>query len=153
MHEQYGDVVRIGPNKLSFRTAQAIHDIYTDRKANLIKTGWTHIGEKTNPTYTTHSVSDRNLHAGRRRLLNNAFSDRALNDLHKYIDTEIRRWCHYLDQGVERDVSVWSTLLAVDVLGELCFGKSFDAMKNGGTYLMGLLMETSKFSQRVRADR
>src|SRR3954447_16242868 len=32
-----GDIVRFAPNSLAFRTPGAIQDIYTDRKANVIK--------------------------------------------------------------------------------------------------------------------
>ncbi|OQV10101.1 hypothetical protein CLAIMM_14146 isoform 1, partial [Cladophialophora immunda] len=171
LHEQYGDIVRFGPDKLSFRTAQALNDIYTDRRANMIKTGWTHTGETINPGITTHILSDRQLHAARRKLLNNAFSERAMNSLDKYMLERIRDWCAYLGQGSsdtngdaekpaaatgaaatwgkERDMGQWSTLLTIDVLGELCFGASFNAMKNGACYIMDLLLASARFQQQV----
>ncbi|KIX95989.1 uncharacterized protein Z520_08244 [Fonsecaea multimorphosa CBS 102226] len=165
LHEQYGDVVRFGPDKLSFRTAQALYDIYTDRKANMIKTGWTHTGERINPGITTHVLSDRQLHAARRKLLNNAFSERAMNSLDKYMLERIRDWCAYLGQGgddddkpaekpagtwgKELDMGQWSTLLTIDVLGELCFGASFNAMKTGACYIMDLLLSSARFQQQV----
>ncbi|OAP62347.1 hypothetical protein AYL99_04550 [Fonsecaea erecta] len=167
LHEQYGDIVRFGPDKLSFRTAQAVYDIYTDRKANMIKTGWTHTGETINPGITTHVLSDRQLHAARRKLLNNAFSERAMNSLDKYMLERIRDWCAYLGQarddndddakpekpaatwGKERDMGQWSTLLTIDVLGELCFGASFNAMKTGACYIMDLLLSSARFQQQV----
>ncbi len=34
IHEKYGDVVRIGPNNLSFADPQAIHDIYGPKGAS-----------------------------------------------------------------------------------------------------------------------
>lgn len=37
--ENIGDVVRWAPNALSFRTVEALHDVYADRDANMIKTG------------------------------------------------------------------------------------------------------------------
>ncbi|OAL19048.1 hypothetical protein AYO20_11695 [Fonsecaea nubica] len=168
IHEQYGDIVRFGPDKLSFRTAQALYDIYTDRKANMIKTGWTHVGETINPGVTTHIISDRQLHAARRKLLNNAFSDRAMNSLDKYMLAQIRKWCAHLGQasdsnsddegtrekpatawGKERDMGQWSTLLTLDVLGELCFGASFNSMKSGASYIMELLLSAARFQQQV----
>ncbi|ETI28866.1 hypothetical protein G647_01318 [Cladophialophora carrionii CBS 160.54] len=161
LHEKYGDIVRFGPDKLSFRTAQAVNDIYTDRRANMVKTGWTHAGEMINPGITTHVVSDRQLHAAKRKLLNNAFSDRAMSNLDKYIVERIRDWCAYLAQtdgsnteeksawSKDRDMGHWSTLLTIDVLGELCFGASFDAMKTGGCYIMELLISSSRFLQAV----
>ncbi|EXJ75692.1 uncharacterized protein A1O5_00199 [Cladophialophora psammophila CBS 110553] len=162
LHEKYGDIVRIAPEKLSFRTAQALYDIYTDRKANMVKTGWTHTGEMINPGITTHVLSDRQLHAARRKLLNNAFSERAMNTLDKYMLERIRDWCAHLAQGTEnreksagtawgkeRDMGLWSTLLTVDVLGELCFGASFGAMKAGSCYIINLLLASARFQQQV----
>jgi cytochrome P450 len=127
----------------------------------LIKTGWTHAGEMINPGITTHIVSDRQLHAARRRLLNNAFSDRAMSSLDKYIVERIRDWCAYLGQtddsntdeksawSKDRDMGHWSTFLTIDVLGELCFGSSFGAMKDGGCYIMELLLASARFQQMV----
>ena len=161
MHEKYGNVVRIGPNKLSFNTASAVKDIYTDRKANMIKSGWTHTGERINPSITTHSTSDRQVHAARRKLLNDAFSDRAMNSLDKYIVEQIRQWCSKLgdaDGNAEdemagwskgREMAQWSTFLTLDVLGELCFGASFGAIKSGGSYVLDLLLESARFQQAV----
>ena len=62
LHEKYGDVVRVAPDSLAFRSSKAVHEIY-NRKANVIKTGWTDVSLAINPTISTHSLSDRPLHA------------------------------------------------------------------------------------------
>lgn len=128
----------------------------------MVKTGWTHAGEMINPGITTHTTSNRELHAARRKLLNNAFSDRAMNSLDKFILERIREWCSRLAQTDDenntdeksswskgRDMGHWSTLLTVDVLGELCFGSSFGAMKDGTCYIMNLLLTSAAFQQAV----
>ncbi|KIV78195.1 hypothetical protein PV11_09935 [Exophiala sideris] len=157
LHEKYGDVVRFSPDKLSFRTVGALQDIYTDRRANVIKTGWTATGLRINPGITTHSLSDRELHAKRRRLLNNAFSDSALRNLEPYLLEAVREWCDHLSEprdddgssgwSEERDMSTWSTLFIVDVFGDLCFGAKFGAMKKGSSYILELLMSSVRFQQ------
>jgi cytochrome P450 len=159
-----GEVVRFGPDKLSFRSAQALNDIYTDRRANMIKTGWTRSGEAINPSITTHVTPDRQLHAARRKLLNNAFSERAMNSLDRYIVEQIRDWCAHLGQTASgtngeksswsepRDMGHWSTLLTIDVLGELCFGASFGAIRTGGCYIMDLLLASARFQQMVSTE-
>ena len=154
-----GDIVRFSPNKLSFRTAGALHDIYTDRRANVIKTGWTSAGLRVNPGITTHVLSDRTLHAARRRLLNQAFSESAMKGLEGYVVERIREWCGYLGEpkaqdekegwSKERDMGLWSTLLTVDVLGELSFGSSFGAMKDGYSFIMELLLSSARFQTMV----
>ena len=162
-HEKYGDVVRIGPEKLSFHTSQALNDIYTDRKANMIKTGWTHTGMSINQSITTQLTPDRQLHAARRKLLNNAFSERAMNSADKHIVEKIRLWCAYIgganeqggskssSWGKDRDMGNWSTFLTVDVLGELCFGASFKAIEQGGSYIMSMILASARFQQSVWA--
>lgn len=154
-----GDVVRFGPDKLSFRTAGAIRDIYADRNANMIKTGWTYTGLKINASVTTQFLSDRKLHAARRRLLNNAFSESAMKSLEKYVVETIRDWCDHLVEGSEvngksgwgneRDMGTWSTLLTIDVLGELCFGARFGAMQTGYSYIMELLLSSARLTSLV----
>ncbi|EXJ79115.1 hypothetical protein A1O3_08616 [Capronia epimyces CBS 606.96] len=163
-----GDIVRVSPDKLSFRTSGAIHDIYTDRQANMVKTGWTEASIRSNPFVNTHIMPDRHLHAARRRLLSNAFSEGAMKNLENYVVDRIRDWCNYIAEAPEqnqtkidgekdelsgwskaRDMGIWSTLLTVDVLGELCFGSSFDAMKNGHTFVMDLLLSSSKLNNII----
>lgn len=141
-----------------------MHDIYTDRKANMVKTGWTYVGLTINPNVTTHVLSDRKLHAARRRLLNNAFSEGAMKNLEKYVVACIRDWCTLISEpqtadadkkaawGKERDMGIWSSLLTVDVLGELCFGSRFGAMKEGYSYIMDLLITSSAFQQMVSLE-
>lgn len=82
--------------------------------------------------------------------------------MEEYVVETIRIWCEYLQEppegetglddgdktaagwSRERDISVWSTLLTLDVLGELCFGTSFGAMKAGNSYLTELLIGGSQ---------
>ena len=169
-HEKYGDIVRTGPNSLSFRSAQAVHDIYTDRKANLVKNGWAGTSYAMNAVANTHSLIDRPLHAKRRRLLANAFSESALKSMEVYVLQEIRSFCDYMGQakskptpadgalngspdkgtwGQPRNIGKWANLLTLDVLGELAFGKSFDAMKQGYHMLGEMLLSSSELSQRI----
>lgn len=128
----------------------------------MIKTGWTDAGLRVNPGVTTHVLSDRQLHAARRKLLNHAFSEGALKNLEKYILANIREWCGYMAEpkengekdsqwGKEREMGQWSTNLAFDVLGDLCFGKSFDAMKQGYSYIQKLILSSAVFQTMVSA--
>ncbi len=129
----------------------------------MVKTGWTYVGLRVNPSITTHVLSDRQMHAARRKLLNNAFSEGALKNLEKYVLESIRAWCNYLGEpkenndekaagwSRERNLGIWSTLLTIDVLGELSFGQSFGAMKQGHSYIPQFLMSSAKFQQMVRS--
>lgn len=163
LHEHYGDIVRTAPDSLAFRSIKAVHDIY-DRKANVIKTGWTDVSLAVNPTINTHAMNDRQAHAKRRRLLANAFSDSALRSLEHFIIDRIQAFCDIMAESKSagdevssekdnwskpRDISVWANNLTLDVLGELCFGKSFEALEAGAHMTAELLITSSKINQLV----
>lgn len=158
-HSRYGDIVRWGPNKLSFRSAEAIHDIYTDRKANIIKGGgFVEVNSRASPPPSTQSTVNREVHAARRRLLTHAFSDSALKAMEPYILDTVTKWLGALSDstapqteefkgwGAPKDMGKWATNLTLDVLGELCFGKSFKAIEAGGHWIPDLLMGSAKAS-------
>lgn len=162
LHEKYGDVVRVAPNVLLFRTVKAAHDIY-DRKANVIKAGWTDVALKINPSVSTHNLTDRQIHAKRRRMLANAFSDSALRNQEHLIIDRIQSFCEIMSEpnnansekkgwGQPRDMSTWANNLTLDVLGELCFGKTFGALEAGSHMIGELLVTSSAMNQAVSND-
>ena len=168
LHEKYGDVVRIAPDTLAFRSAKAVHDIY-DRKANVIKTGFTDASLATNPHYHTQSLNDRQLHAKRRRLLANAFSEKALQNLEPFIIDRVQAFCNIMGEAKTvadpvpsekdtnwskaRDISDWANNLTLDILGELCFGKTFGALEAGGHMAAEFLLSSSWTNHVVSSTR
>lgn len=76
-HEKYGNVVRFGPNSLSFNSNTALKDIYgfksNARKADFYKAFWA-----SKDSASTHSSIDKATHARKRRVLSHAFSDAAI---------------------------------------------------------------------------
>ena len=163
LHEEFGDLVRIAPDALSFRSANAVHAIY-DRKANVVKTGWTDVSMAINPTYNTHALSNRQLHSKRRRLLANAFSDSALKNLEHFVIDRVNTFNELMGQPKDardadttekdnwskpRDMSKWANNLTLDVLGELCFGKTFGALEAGTHMAAELLLATAWLSQAL----
>ncbi|KAF3766843.1 cytochrome P450, partial [Cryphonectria parasitica EP155] len=88
LHHKHGDVVRLGPNRLSFATPQAYRDIYGHVKHGqdrFLKNKWYELDE---PRIVR--VRDPIAHAEQRRALSHAFSARALRDqesvIHRYVD-------------------------------------------------------------------
>ncbi|KAE9971630.1 hypothetical protein Vi05172_g9370 [Venturia inaequalis] len=164
LHQRYGDIVRWAPNGLSFRTTEALHDIYTDQDANLVKTGWTdaNIGLN-NGKFNIISCSDRKIHAGRRYILAQALTDNNLRKVEPLVLQCVRSLCDVVgsvprqledrDQkeywGGPLDMGHWSSMMTIDVLGELCFGKSFGALDRGSAHLKTLLMGAAKLTQKI----
>ncbi|RAH79464.1 benzoate 4-monooxygenase cytochrome-like protein P450 [Aspergillus japonicus CBS 114.51] len=136
LHQRHGRIVRIGPNRVTILDARALEPIY-GHQANVQKSQWYH---------SFYSVSifnaiDRNVHARKRRVMSQAFSDQALRGMEPHILTAIREWCLALgDQHSSqtqksssssgwsrpKDMVHMSACLIFDALGEICFGKTFD---------------------------
>lgn len=74
------------------------------------------------------------MHSRKRRVLNYAFSESALRSAEGFLHANIDRWLELLGTLAEKDgewtVSLnmceWVNWLVFDILGDLCFGKSFD---------------------------
>jgi len=85
---------------------------------------------------TTWNTTSPAVHARKRRVLNNAFSDKALRSAEPYVHQNINRWCDLLEQEIDKNggdgqwsgslnMAQWANHLIFDILGDLCFGKSF----------------------------
>lgn len=137
MHEKYGKFVRFGPNSLSVNSDTALHEIYGHR-ANVKKAEF--YDAFVHPAPNTHNARDKDLHARKRRVLSHAFSDGAIKEVEKYILANIRTFCEAIgDYGrvipdnkgwsSPKNMSDWSSWLAMDILGDLCFGKAFHMLE------------------------
>ncbi|KAL8981373.1 MAG: hypothetical protein Q9205_003823 [Flavoplaca limonia] len=76
-------------------------------------------------------------HARKRRILNAAFSDKALRMSEPYVIQHVDRWCQLLAEGAghdwsqPREMAEWSDYLVFDILGDLCYAKSFEMKEPG----------------------
>jgi len=136
LHQKYGTFVRYGPNTLSINDPTALKAIY-GHKANVRKSDFYLAFRAAPDVFSTHTAIDRYAHARKRRVMSHAFSDTALKGLEDYVLVHVREYVEKLagadkaemktytgwTQG--RDVSTWSSYLGFDVMGDLCFGKSF----------------------------
>ncbi|KAK4141030.1 cytochrome P450-like protein [Dichotomopilus funicola] len=133
MHEKYGKFVRFGPNALSVNSNTALKDIYGFR-ANVRKAEF--YDAFVHPAPNTHNARDKDLHARKRRVLSHAFSDGAIKEVERYILANIRTFCEGIgDYGraiherkgwsAPKNMADWCNWLAMDILGDLCFGKAF----------------------------
>lgn len=137
-----------------------MNDIYGDRNANLVKTGWTAASEYNNQPANLHTYSDKRQHALRKRLLSQAFSETALRAAEEFVVLRIRAWCDFLGPREEdntdrvgwskaKDMGHWANLLTLDILGELCFGASFGAMEAGDHMVLDMLIFSARLIQMV----
>ena len=144
-----GPIVRYSPNYIIINTAEAVKDIYADAKHNNLQKA---------PLYTflhdgavsVNSAIDKTVHARKRRILSHGFSDQALKALEPYMINNVNIWLDALLDSDQEKADTWSkprnmtqvaNFLTFDVLGDLCFGKSFGLLTSSSqSWLPPLVM-------------
>ncbi|KAI0154590.1 putative cytochrome P450 [Xylariaceae sp. FL1272] len=154
-HEQYGDVVRVSPNELSFCTASAWGDIYTPNHKGIAKVpknefyqvfglGFEHqsIGTERDPT-VAHQ---------KRALFSQAFSAKGLAEQEPVMQRNVDAFIDKLGKlgGTEKgiDMTKWFIFIGFDVLGEMAFGESFGCVEREASHpwldvILGLVHVTT----------
>ncbi|WPH01613.1 Hypothetical protein R9X50_00446100 [Acrodontium crateriforme] len=144
-HEKYGEIVRFGPNSLSFNNNVALKEIY-GFKSNVRKADFYAAFPPTKDTFNTHSSIDKASHARKRRVLSHAFSDSAIKSMENHILAHVRTFCDNLGSALtpqtwsakEKPLSGWTpaknisdqaNYLTFDIMGDLCFGKAFGMLE------------------------
>lgn len=139
--------MRFGPNAVSFNSSAALKDVYGFR-TNVRKAEF--YDAFAHPVANTHNTRDKTLHARKRRVLSQAFSDSAMRGIERYILQNVRAFCDQIgvqDGGDEkkgwtapRVMSDWCNYLAMDILGDLSYGKAFHMLeKPDNRFALGLV--------------
>ncbi|KAI6763177.1 hypothetical protein HG531_013074 [Fusarium graminearum] len=157
-HRKYGDVVRIAPNELSFATVQAYQDIYGHAlkgKKKFVKSNWY-------DTAGDHpgivSVRDPKEHSRQRKYLSHAFSAKSLRGqevlVHGYVNLfldQLRKLGSSEGEGINIEEALnWLTF---DIIGDLAFGESFDAVANGKTHFWVSIIIDATYTSMLSALR
>ncbi|KAF5240860.1 hypothetical protein FANTH_9381 [Fusarium anthophilum] len=131
LQEKYGPTFRITPNSILINTPTGLKTIYNN-KANVKKAEYYKVYPRNINATTTWNSVDKTVHARKRRVMNHAFSDKALRSCEPIIHSNIDRWIDLLSQEIGArhwsssfNMARWADHLVFDTLGELCFGKSF----------------------------
>ncbi|EXK33073.1 hypothetical protein FOXG_05969 [Fusarium oxysporum f. sp. lycopersici 4287] len=131
LQEKYGPAFRITPNSVLINTPTGLKTIFNN-KANVKKAEYYKTYPRNVHVMTTWNTIDKTMHARKRRVMNHAFSDKALRSCEPFIQSNIDRWIELLDQEIGEkkwspslNMARWADHLIFDTLGELCFGKSF----------------------------
>jgi cytochrome P450 len=129
LHAEYGDVVRLGPNCLSFADPEALKTIYGLNKG-FVKSDFYAVQQplaQGRPQPSLFSTTDNAFHAQFRRCVSAAFSMSALVQYEPAVDNTTRL---FLDQterlfaqtGARCDFTQWLQFYAFDVIGEITYG-------------------------------
>ncbi|KAF4874780.1 Cytochrome P450 monooxygenase aclL [Colletotrichum siamense] len=131
LHEKYGPIVRISPNRLAVDGSLAWSEVFSRRPHQPEY-------EKTIETYGLPGrigifPAYRDDHRRQRRLMAHAFSESALSEqegfIKHYVDLLIARLGEQARAGNVLDMTRWFNYLTFDIIGELAFGDPFYSLE------------------------
>lgn len=131
LHEQYGEVVRISPDELSFLHPDAWRDIYghgvKDAPGHVPPKDWNRYGRSLSGASALILERDPAKHARSRKIFTPAFSERALAQqaplFIKYADKLVEVLRGMEKQGTDLDLVRMYNCTTFDVMGDLTFGE------------------------------
>lgn len=134
-----GPTFRYRPNSILINTPSAFAQIF-GHKGNVKKGLYYEVWPRHAKAITTWNSVDFAVHSHKRRVLNHAFSSKALRSAEPFVLSNADRWCELLDQEVSAggewsgscNMTNWVNYLVFDILGDLCFGKSFNMKEPEG---------------------
>ncbi|KAH8744497.1 cytochrome P450 [Diaporthe sp. PMI_573] len=138
LHARYGEVVRVGPNTLSYINPQAWKDIYGHRSGGKKSNTKDELAtaKDVNGVSSLFSELDDIKHGRLRRIFSNAFSDKAL----KAQQTLFTRYTTQLVDNIRRDLATdpnrefdavkLYNFTTFDIMGDLTFGEPLGLLEN-----------------------
>ncbi|KAK2771504.1 cytochrome p450 [Colletotrichum kahawae] len=130
LHEKYGDVVRLGPNTLSFADPAALKTIYGLNKG-FVKSDFYIVQQsvvKGHSLQSLFSTTDNGFHSQFRRCVNSAFSMSALVQYEPFVDNTTKLFLSQTEKLFAGnpegcDFTTWLQFYAFDVIGEITYSK------------------------------
>ncbi|KAF3054724.1 Cytochrome P450 monooxygenase andK [Trichoderma lentiforme] len=141
LHAKYGDIVRAGPQKLSFANPEALKDIYSINRG-YVKSEFYWVAasvSKGTPLPSLFSNLNESFHARLRRCVNNAFALSTLVQYEPLVDTTVHLFLRQLNKrfagkqgtGGVIDFPTWLQYYAFDVIGELTYSSRHGFLESG----------------------
>jgi cytochrome P450 len=126
-HEKYGPVVRVAPNMLSFNSASALKNIYghSANARNIQKGQFYTAYPAVKGVHNTHNSISKMEHGFKRRVLSVAFSEAALKSMEGMMIDAVEALVAGISRDRKADMGERFSWLTFDIMGELCFGRSF----------------------------
>ncbi|KAI0433726.1 cytochrome P450 [Xylaria sp. FL1042] len=166
LHDQYGDVVRLGPNTLSFADPKALKTIYGLNKG-FIKSDFYIVQQgvsKGRGLATLFSTTDNTFHAQLRRCVNSAFSMSALVQYEPFVNNTMKLFFEqterlYVNNAEGCDFVRWLQFYAFDVIGEVTYSKRHGFLERNEdvdgivSYLGSLFLYVAPIGQIPWLDR
>ncbi|EOA91723.1 uncharacterized protein SETTUDRAFT_152774 [Exserohilum turcica Et28A] len=135
LHEQYGPVVRIGPNEVSTADLSTLPQIYRNQRP-LIKTDFYSVwgGGTISEQLDLFAETNERVHSNRRRTVNPVYTlTNVLKNetyINKVSELFIQRLGEFADRGESLDFGEWLQMYTFDVVGEIFFGSMFGFLEH-----------------------
>ncbi|OLL22167.1 Isotrichodermin C-15 hydroxylase [Neolecta irregularis DAH-3] len=135
LHDQYGDVVRICPNAVSICNASAIKDVFGPASSLVKSKAYDALGD--DPSNRSISrIRDKSVHLQLRKALAPAFSTQSLDKMEHLVSHNLDLLCNGLlkfggNGRIPLNLTLWTSFLTFDVLGDLCFTESYGLLEGG----------------------
>ncbi|CAK5268837.1 unnamed protein product [Mycena citricolor] len=132
LHQKYGDVVRIGPNELSFRDVDAVVPMMGSKDGMPKGPWWDGRAPENREVRPLLALRDPEEHARRRRAWNRAFSTQMLKEYGTMIECRVGQIVDIFAArtGTSVDLSKWFGWFTYDVMNDVMFSTGGDAMES-----------------------
>ncbi|KAJ5603228.1 hypothetical protein N7537_006184 [Penicillium hordei] len=155
LHQRYGPIVRIAPNRYSISSPAALQTIY-GHGSKFTKDRWYRAyGHPDDSQADMFSVMDERRHAAHRRKVASMFSMTSMVAYEPFVNSCNTTLVEQLSQRAARGESVaiprWMQYYAFDVIGEITVGASFGMMRTGGDIdgILQTLQDNLSYSSRM----
>lgn len=166
LHKKHGDVVRLGPNVLSFSDPKALKTIYGLNKG-FTKSDFYVVQQsvvKGHSLQSLFSTTDNDFHAQFRRCVNAAFAMSALVQYEPFVDNTTKLFLKqteklYVNNPEGCDFTRWLQFYAFDVIGEITYSRRHGFIENNKDvdgivdYLSWLFLYVAPIGQIPWLDR
>lgn len=155
LHEKYGDIVRTGPKSVSYIHPDAWNEIM-DRRGSYGRNELQRDRLRLSDSFRVNGApeiltADDATHSRQRKVLAQAFSDRALREEHQpLIQHNVDLLMHQLRSSTHDsiakgkvDLANWLNLATFDIIGDLTFGEVFGCLEQGDYHPWVKLMAES----------
>ncbi|KAI0337455.1 cytochrome P450 [Trametopsis cervina] len=130
LHNKYGDVVRIGPNELTFRDASLITPMMGTTG---FPKGPNRLAAAMYPSVPSMiTMRDPSMHAKRRRYWSRGFGISAVKEYQPLVQKRVAQFVDLLEsrQGSTIDLNEYINWLTSDIMGDMVFGSTPELLKN-----------------------
>lgn len=152
--------MRYGPNRISINSNTALKTIYGSR-ANVQKSSNFLVFPRIfDNGWSTQTIIDtaQHSHGPKRKVLAHALSENSLAQVENNMLSSISKFCELIKNekqqdakrsqetwSAARDVSEYSSYLSFDIMGQVCFGKSFDTLeKSENRYILHVISDDAQ---------